>query len=378
MRTDSIIPDEKLPAEILKQLPDAPDSNQEQTDESQGQPVESSNQFTFHRVGMLTKNIDSTNWLIDDFIESNTLALCFAPPESYKSFFAVDVAASIATGMAWHGLNVQQGAVFYIAGEGMAGLKKRFRAWEIQHKTDTEMYPLFLSSGSGDFLNMTNVAHIIKQIKMTIQDMGVTPRLIVIDTLARNFGGGDENSTQAMNQFITNLDTVRKIWDCTILIVHHTGHSENDRGRGSSALRAAVDTEYKLTRQEETRLVSVKCKKMKDAERPNPRNFELHIVELGVLDDRGRQINSGVLLETDKEVEEALKKGPRLTENHEALLQAVRSRTEAGHSTKRALIRDDLKAHGFNINAFSKWIEKLVKDGLLMVENDCLYPIVST
>ena len=82
--------------------------------------------FQFFEVGELTKDIRPTDWLIEDFIEADTLALCFAPPASFKSFFAVDIAASIATGTAWHGNEVKPGAVFYIAGEGREGLKKRF------------------------------------------------------------------------------------------------------------------------------------------------------------------------------------------------------------------------------------------------------------
>ena len=276
------------------------------------------NRFQFYRVGKLTKHLEATAWLIDDYIETDSLTLCFAPPESFKSFFAVDVAASVATGIPWHGCQVKQGAVFYIAGEGIPGLKKRFKAWELARGVDTEHYPLFLSSGAGDFSRHSQVVDIIKSMHEICQQ-GVKPRLIVIDTLARNFGGGNENDAQAMNQFIRSVDLIRKLWDCTILIVHHTGYASSERGRGSSALRAAVDAEYMITRQQDTRLVSVKGTKMKDADRPKPKNFELQIINLGVKDNRGQEVTSGVLQETDQEVMAPVKK-LRITENHEAVL----------------------------------------------------------
>ena len=134
--------------------------------------------FQFYRVGTLTKQIGATAWLIDDYIETNSLTLCFAPPESFKSFFAVDIAASVATGTPWHGSQVKQGAVFYIAGEGIPGLKKRFRAWELAKEIDTEQYPLFLSSGAGDFSRVSQVANIIKSMNEICQQ-GVKPCLIV-------------------------------------------------------------------------------------------------------------------------------------------------------------------------------------------------------
>ena len=332
------------------------------------------NRFQFYRVGKLTKHLEATAWLIDDYIETDSLTLCFAPPESFKSFFAVDVAASVATGIPWHGCQVKQGAVFYIAGEGIPGLKKRFKAWELARGVDTEHYPLFLSSGAGDFSRHSQVVDIIRSINKICQQT-VKPRLIVIDTLARNFGGGNENDAQAMNQFIRSVDLIRKLWDCTILIVHHTGYASSERGRGSSALRAAVDAEYMITRQQDTRLVSVKGTKMKDADRPKPKNFELQIINLGIKDNRNQEITSGVLQETDQEVM-APEKKVRITENHEAILQAVRSRTASGESTNRAVILDDMKAQGFRVSAFSRWVKKLIADGLLFERDGALHPLV--
>ena len=330
--------------------------------------------FSFLKVGELTKHIEATRWLIDDYIESDTLTLCFAPPESFKSFLAVDIAASVATGTPWHGSEVKQGAVFYIAGEGIPGLKKRFRAWELFHDIDTQLFPLFLSNGAGDFSKNQQVANIVKAIQALCQQ-GNEPSLVVIDTLARNFGGGNENDAQAMNLFIRNVDFIRKLCQCSILIVHHTGYASTERGRGSSALRAAVDAEYMIVRQQDSSVISVRGTKMKDAERPGPRNFELEIIKLGVLDHRGKEVTSGILKETSQEVRIPFKK-PRITANHEAVLQAVRSRTASGESTHRLVILDDLKAQGLNISSYSKWLNKLIEDRLLVEKEGVLTPVV--
>ena len=71
---------------------------------------------------------------------------------------------------------------------------------------------------------------------------------------------------------------------------------------------------------------------MKDADRPEPKNFELQIINLGITDRRGKETTSGVLRETSQTVAPPVKK-VRITENHEAILQAVRSRTASGEST---------------------------------------------
>ena len=175
--------------------------------------------------------------------------------------------------------------------------------------------------------------------------------------------------------FVMKLRVVGRRFYWRLLIVHHTGYASSERGRGSSALRAAVDAEYMITRQQDTRLVSIKGTKMKDADRPKPKNFELQIINLGVKDSRDQEVTSGVLQETDQEVM-APEKKIRITENHEAILQAVRSRTASGESTHRAVILDDMKAQGLKVSAFARWIKKLIDDGLLMERDGALHPLV--
>ena len=96
-------------------------------DVSNDEPVR---QFGFIRLGSMPP-IQPTNWLIKPFLESNSLAVMFGDPAAGKSFMAIDMACSIVTGTTWHGQRVKQGAVFYIAGEGLNNIRKRFRAWEL-------------------------------------------------------------------------------------------------------------------------------------------------------------------------------------------------------------------------------------------------------
>ena len=71
---------------------------------------------------------------------------------------------------------------------------------------------------------------------------GKAVQLVIIDTLARSMGAGDENSSQDMGAFIAACDQIRRATGATVLIVHHSGKSSNAGARGSSALLGAVDT----------------------------------------------------------------------------------------------------------------------------------------
>jgi len=50
------------------------------------------------------------------------------------------------------------------------------------------------------------------------------------------------------------------------MLVHHTGHSEKQRARGSIALKGALDTEYRLDKVGDE--ITLTNTKMKDAEPP--------------------------------------------------------------------------------------------------------------
>jgi predicted transcriptional regulator len=69
--------------------------------------------------------------------------------------------------------------------------------------------------------------------------VGKKPALVIIDTFARSAVGIDENSAQAVGQFIAAVDNIIKALECAALVVHHTG--KDGLMRGSSSLYSAAD-----------------------------------------------------------------------------------------------------------------------------------------
>ncbi|UYM18220.1 AAA family ATPase [Endozoicomonas euniceicola] len=314
------------------------------------------------------------DWLVWDWFEKDSVSCVFAPPASGKSFMTIDLACCVATGTPWQGHDVEQGFVFYIAGEGYNGIKRRLEAWQIKNNQDIDPTdkgglamtdsPILIGEPDGLLELFDNIDYCFD---------GVAPNLVVIDTVARCFGSGDENSTRDMNAFVKAVDLIKKKYGCTVLLVHHTGHGTQERGRGSSVLIGALDSEYKIKKSDDS-IVTLSCTKMKDGVEPKPMNMEFATVDLGVIDKKGRMITSAVLLQTDKEPQQDTKP-VKLSANHEAVMQAIRSRTAIGESCTVALIRDDLKAHGLNVNAYSKWITALVEKGLVRIDGDTMIPI---
>ena len=236
------------------------------------------------------------DFLVEGMIERGSLAMIFGQPASGKSFLAVDLAASIAAGRAFQGLKTQKGDVVYIAGEGYRGLKRRFNAWSKYHDVGSEEIRVMISRSAVNYRDEEAAKELETEL-LKAKAEGLFPVLFVIDTLARSFGGGDENSNSEMGKFISVIDQFNVKFDCATLIVHHSGHGENQRARGASALRGALDTEFSCGKDRSTVVIS--CTKMKDTEEPKDLAMNLESVELGVAKD-GRQISSAVLVKNDE------------------------------------------------------------------------------
>lgn len=97
-------------------------------------------------------------------------------------------------------------------------------------------------------------------------------RLVVIDTLARCFGGNDENDARDMGAFIEGCDVIKQKTGATVLVVHHSGKDEAKGARGSSSFRAALDAEFNVKREGQGQALILSCTKMKDAEEPERTN----------------------------------------------------------------------------------------------------------
>lgn len=183
-------------------------------------------------------------WLLQDYLGRDQLAAIFGAPKTLKSFLALDWSLSIAYGLEWQGHLVSQGPVVYVYSEGgLSALKNRMMAWMSQHH---------VSETSDQFWAIPRSVRIPDQwpeMVREIREQCGAPVLVVIDTLARNFGGLDENSTRDMNQFIDGCGYIKAAFPgSTILIVHHTGHGAVARARGSSSLPAALDAHFLVER----------------------------------------------------------------------------------------------------------------------------------
>jgi archaellum component FlaC len=245
-------------------------------------------------ISQLTSKQPKNTWLIKDVIEQATTGMLFGSPASGKSFIAMDMAFCIAIGHDFANKPVQQGQVVYLAGEGFNGLSKRFKALEAKYQIQTS--DIYISNMPASLMCKENTDEVIEEVDKICPN----PSLIIVDTLHRNFGGGDENSAKDVGKLMEVITAIIHHTGSAVLLVHHSGHSTGDRARGSSALKAALDVEYKISKKGD--IVTMKNTKVKDFDEPKPILFNLVSQPLlAWLDDTGMPIQSAILeLSNDK------------------------------------------------------------------------------
>ena len=252
--------------------------------------------YFFKDVADLILGARAPQWIVKHYLEANSLAVIYGAPATGKSFVAIDIACHIATGKPWleHGLIKQSGAVYYIAGEGHNGLARRFAAWQLHNERQIPRDKLYISHTAIQAVDESSAKAASNEIDNRIAGGAPKPLLVVIDTLARNFGG-NENDAKDMASFINHLDKYLRVkYGCCVLIIHHSGH-QSDRARGSTALKGAVDIEYGLKLDDKTKQISLQNHKMKEGELRKEQSLMLKQVPLGMVDDDQQMITSAVI-----------------------------------------------------------------------------------
>lgn len=217
------------------------------------------------------------SWLIPDLLLEQSVASIYGPPASFKSFLALDIAMSLASGSTWNGKQIIPGGVAYVAAEGAAGLRNRVSAWMSDRGVAApesftvipEIVPLSDRQAVDDLI--AGLQHRAEATAFPI-------KLVVLDTLARCSVGVDENSSKEMGVVIDAVIRIRTALNCTVLIVHHTGKDSKRGMRGSNRLVGDLDTTIEIERGDAS--VTMRVQKQKDAEDGDPIRFEMRKVEI--------------------------------------------------------------------------------------------------
>lgn len=233
---------------------------------------------------------------LNDFVQNllcvGGLSVVYGPSNTGKSFWALDLAASVACNRKFRGVqHVDRGYVIYVTLEGQSSFDNRIAALKTSGLLPE--YPfLLLVKVPVCLLDAHDVSRIIASIKDN-ELMG-TSRLVIIDTLSRAMAGGDENSAVDMTTVVESADAIRHATKAHVMLIHHCGKDAAKGARGHTSLRAAVDTEIEIARDEDANHTIVKVTKQRDLPIIPHMAFTLESVSLGQ-NKRGEAVTSCIV-----------------------------------------------------------------------------------
>lgn len=246
-------------------------------------------------------------WLIEGLIPEQGMVVPYGPPKSGKTFIILSAGLHIAAGKPWFGREVQQGAVVYIAGEGVGGLSLRLRAMRAKYEIPATV-PFWVVPRAVNFRSEPEVASLAKLIRDTIGDVPL--RFLVVDTLARAMVGADENLVKEVGPVIAACDWLREEFRCTVATIHHSGKDEGRGARGTSALRGAWDAAFEIKPGQQS--VTMTVVDQKEAEGGQVLTFDMVAVPVGL----GRTSLVPVLREAGQDTGQEEQPGQMSRPNH--------------------------------------------------------------
>ena len=255
----------------------------------------------FEKAYDVLSKVENPDWLIKSVFERQRLITVFGEPKSGKSFIAIAMACAIARGGDFYGHDAKKAPVVYLCGEGMSGIRRRLAAYnQSEYGGSLKEAPLFLSNRGSRINEPEEYQKLEDEINLLKEEVGQIG-LVIFDTFQRNFSG-DENSAQEVNKFVKAADQLIHDFDCTVLLVHHTGRGNKGRARGSSVLDASIDGEFIIERKDQTiddeKQMTVKMKQTrnKDGMGMANKNFIFHEE---TLIGEGLDVTSGLLIERE-------------------------------------------------------------------------------
>jgi hypothetical protein len=297
-------------------------------------------------------------WYIKDHLAIGELTCFYGKGATYKSFLALDWSCHLAL----HGV-----LVVYIVAEGASGIRARITAWKKHH--GVERLPNLRLMPSNVNLHQTGaVDTFIAAMKEQLGDQ--KPGLVVVDTLARNFVGGNESSPEDMGMFVEGVEKVRREFQTAVLIIHHTT-KDGETERGTESLRNASFAMFKFKLENQSLMFKFTCDRMKEAEEPPERRVWLKKVALPELSEEDNEVSSLVALWPYDGVDSGRSAATRIPESRPEISgrqrRLLRALTDPNRDPNHGALAKRLRTSESTIK---RELKSLVDKGFLVAQGD--------
>jgi AAA domain/DnaB-like helicase N terminal domain len=241
----------------------------------------------------------------------------YGPPGVAKSVLVEDLALHVACGLPWHGRNVRQGAVVYVALERESLVKRRAVAFRLSKAVQGA--PFAIVGGVYDLRDPGAAAQLVGVIRDIERETEQKAALIVIDTVSRALSGGNENSPEDMGAVVASDSILKAKTGAHIAWIHHSPIGA-ERLRGHSSLLGAMDVTVSVTKNGNIRTATID--KINDGMDGVVTTFTLESVVVGK-DKDGKITTAPIVVPLDTDAAIARPSPSRLPKAAEIALRAL-------------------------------------------------------
>ncbi|MEO3472507.1 AAA family ATPase [Roseomonas sp. CAU 1739] len=266
-------------------------------------------------------------YLLHGLIAPAELSVWWGAPKCGKSFLMLRVAYGLARERGMWDRKARPCRVLYVAAEGEGGFARRLVAVrdELGDAGDAFHYiaqRATVGPPSDDLEAIIDAATALRA------------NLVVLDTLARTFGDGNEDKAQDMGGFIAAADEIRERSKAHVAIIHH---GSKDPGamtpRGSGSLLGGADLVVKIAKGAAGAPSTATVTDNKDDEEGVVLPFTLRVVDMGTDSDGNPRTTC---LADEAEASSGRTARPKLNTNHAAWLSDINDMMLEGAAVERS------------------------------------------
>lgn len=267
-------------------------------------PVRTRPKFSATWFDDISEEVEVKEFVIDGVFASGEFTYVVGKPGAGKSVIIGDAACHVGCALDWNGRKVKQGLVVYIAAEREKLVKRRMLAFRKRY--GVKNVAVAVIDGTPNLtLGLIDANELIRVIDDLVEQRGIEPVWVIIDTLSRTFGGADQNKAQDMAKFVLSVDRIIKATSAHVTVIHHTPWNE-ERAKGAIDLDGAVDASFIVTKGAKGHIL--RCDGANDGGEGHITTFSLESVTIGV-DEEGRETTAPVAIHSTAVNEEELADG---------------------------------------------------------------------
>jgi len=304
-------------------------------------PVDCDEPLPVVRIGAIQREENAGRWLVEQLWGDSSVGVIGGAPKCSKTWLALDLALSVATGTACLGKYAvpQAGPVLvYLAEDALPVVRERVEGMARHRGLDLDRVEIHVITAPT--LRLDRDPHRTQLFETAKR---LRPRLLLLDPLVR-LHGIDENNASEVAELLAYFRSLQRKLDLSVVLVHHTrknatgGIAAGQGLRGSSDIHAFGDSNLYLRRTRD-RLVLSNEHRAAPASPPvyldlvatNPQTTHLEVIAQ-VHDETRRSLQQRVLeLLAQSTTLTRTRLRQTLSVKNERLGQALQSLEQTGH-----------------------------------------------